>query len=73
MSDYQVKSKGEPVEWAATWDGLFWRFMHVHRDFFAKNPRTSMLLTMWDKMGKEQQTEHLMNAEQFLKKLDKEH
>ena len=21
------------------WDGLFWRFMDKHRDFFIKNPR----------------------------------
>ena len=71
MSNYQVKSKGELGEWAAIWDGLFWRFMHVHREFFAKNPRIGMLLSMWDKMDKEQQ-QHLDNAEQFLAKLDKE-
>ncbi len=72
MSNYQVKSKGELGEWAAIWDGLFWRFMHVHREFFAKNPRIGMLLSMWDKMDKEQQQQHLDNAEQFLAKLDKE-
>ncbi len=72
MSNYQVKSKGEPVEWATIWDGLFWRFMHVHRDFFSKNPRIGMLLAMWDKMDKEQQQEHLDNAERFLITLDAE-
>ena len=72
MSDYQVKSKGELLEWAAIWDGLFWRFMHIHRDFFEKNPRIGMLLSMWDKMDKDQQKEHLKNANDFLKKLDKE-
>jgi len=72
MSDYPVKSKGETLEWAAIWDGLFWRFMHVHRDFFEKNPRIGMLLSMWDKMDKAQQKEHLKNANDFLKKLDKE-
>ncbi|MGM8886483.1 cryptochrome/photolyase family protein [Psychrobacter sp. 1U2] len=72
MSDYQVKSKGELIEWAAVWDGLFWRFMHVHRDFFEKNPRIGMLLSMWDKMDKDQQKEHLKNANEFLAKLDQE-
>ncbi|WLP94172.1 cryptochrome/photolyase family protein [Psychrobacter sp. M13] len=72
MSNYQVKSKSELLEWAAIWDGLFWRFMQVHREFFSKNPRIGMLLAMWDKMDKEQQQEHLDNAEQFLAKLDKE-
>ena len=70
MSNYQVKPKGESLEWAAIWDGLFWRFMHVHREFFEKNARIGMLLSMWDKMDKDQQKEHLDNAEQFLKKLD---
>ena len=72
MSNYQAKSKGDLVEWAAIWDGLFWRFMQVHRKFFEKNPRIGMLLSMWDKMDKDQQQEHLNNAEQFLKKLDNE-
>nr|WP_317199240.1 cryptochrome/photolyase family protein [uncultured Psychrobacter sp.] len=72
MSDYQVKSKGELIEWAAIWDGLFWRFMHVHRDFFVKNPRIGMLLSMWDKMDKNQQKKHLKNANEFLAQLDKE-
>lgn len=72
MSDYQVKSKGELVEWAQIWDGLFWRFMHVQRDFFAQNPRIGMLLSMWDKMDKDKQQAHLNHAEQFLNKLDAE-
>ncbi len=72
MSDYPVKSKGETLEWAAIWDGLFWRFMHAHRDFFEKNPRIGMLLSMWDKMDKAQQKEHLKHANQFLEKIDKE-
>ena len=72
MSNYQVKSKGELLEWASVWDGLFWRFMQVHREFFEKNARIGMLLAMWDKMDKDQQKEHLDNAEQFLEKLDAE-
>jgi deoxyribodipyrimidine photolyase-related protein len=30
--------------WQKTWDGLFWRFMHVHRELFTKNPRLNMLV-----------------------------
>ena len=33
MSDYK---KGE---WQTIWDALFWRFMHVHRDFFSKKSK----------------------------------
>ena len=64
MSDYK---KGE---WSSVWDGLFWRFMHVHRDFFSKNPRLGMLLNMFDKMPEEKQQLHLNNAEKFLESLD---
>ncbi len=63
MSDYQ---KGD---WQPVWDGLFWRFMHVHRDFFLKNPRLGMLVRTFDKMPDEKQKFHLNNAEQFLASL----
>ncbi len=63
MSDYK---KGE---WQAVWDGLFWRFMHTHRNFFMQNPRLGMLVKMFDKMSEEKQKSHLNNATQFLKSL----
>jgi deoxyribodipyrimidine photolyase-related protein len=56
--------------WQATWDGLFWRFMHVHRDFFLSNPRLGMLVKTFDKMAPEKQALHLQQAEDFLKQLD---
>ncbi len=64
MSDYK---KGD---WQTTWDGLFWRFMHVHRDFFLKNPRLGMLVNTFDKMPKEKQENHLRAANAFLNTLD---
>lgn len=70
MSNYQVKSKGEPVAWAKTWDGLFWRFMHIQRDFFSQNQRIGMLMKIWDKMDEAKQAEHLSNANTFLQILD---
>jgi deoxyribodipyrimidine photolyase-related protein len=63
MSDFKKGS------WTAIWDGLFWRFMHVHRDFFQKNPRLGMLINMFDKMPSEKRKNHLANAEEFLKSL----
>lgn len=56
--------------WQQTWDGLFWRFMHVHRTFFQSNPRLGMLVGTFDKMPEEKQKEHLQNAERFLALLD---
>lgn len=63
MSDYK---KGN---WCDTWDGLFWRFMHVHRDFFLKNPRLGMLVKTFDKMPEEKKKMHIDNAEKFLNSL----
>lgn len=57
-------------EWTHIWDGLFWRFMHVHRDFFLINPRLGMLVKTFDKMPEEKRRVHLKNAEEFLKSLD---
>ncbi len=64
MSDYK---KGD---WQSTWDGLFWRFMHTHRDFFLKNPRLGMLAKTFDKMPEEKQKKHLQAADTYLYTLD---
>jgi deoxyribodipyrimidine photolyase-related protein len=58
--------------WQEIWDGLFWRFMHVHRDFFQKNPRLGMLIKTFDKMPEEKRNKHIKNAGLFLKKIDHE-
>ncbi|MEN8927602.1 MAG: cryptochrome/photolyase family protein [Flavobacteriales bacterium] len=64
MSNYK---KG--ADWQATWDGLFWRFMHIHRDFFVKNPRLGMLVRNFDNQSPEKRNGHLEEAEKFLEKL----
>jgi len=64
MSDYQ---KGA---WTDIWDGLFWRFMHVYRDFFLKNPRLGMLVKTFDKMPEEKRKKHIDVAENYLNQLD---
>ena len=60
MSDYE---KGE---WQQVWDALFWRFMHIHRDFFLSNPRLGMLVKSFDKMPDQKQTQLISMANQFL-------
>lgn len=70
-SNYLIKMGNYPKgEWQQTWDGLFWRFMHVHRDVFLKNPRLGMLIRTFDKMDPVKQQLHLRNAENFLEQLD---
>ncbi len=63
MSDFK---KGP---WQETWDALFWRFMHVHRDFFLQNPRLGMLIRTFDKMPVSKQNDLLDKAERFLHSL----
>ena len=63
MSNYK---KGD---WQMKWDGLFWRFLNLHRDFFLSNPRLGMLVRMFDKMPTEKKQKHLYEAEMFLDQL----
>lgn len=72
-SNYILKMSNYPKgEWQAIWDGLFWRFMHVHRSFFLQNPRLGMLVKTFDKMPETKKTIHLSNAEKYLQILDKQ-
>ena len=69
-SNYIKKMSDYPNgEWQAIWDGLFWRFLHVHRNFFLKNPRLSMLVRTLDKMEGAKRHEHLKTAASFLDQL----
>jgi len=71
-SNYLMKmSNYKKGEWQEVWDGLFWRFMHTHRDFFLSNPRLGMLVRMFDKMDEEKKQKHLRNGESYLKTLTK--
>ncbi len=72
MSDYATHAKtGKDGDgsWTITWDALFWRFMHVHRDFFQQNPRLGMLVNTFDKMPAEKRKKHLATAEKYLESL----
>ncbi len=64
MSDYK---KGE---WCKIWDGLFWRFMDKHRNYFNTNPRLGMLLKSFDKMDPQKRGNLLETAETFLEELN---
>lgn len=63
MSDFQ---KGT---WQEVWDGLFWRFMDKHRDFFLSNPRLGMLIRTFDRMDEKKKEKHLQTGENFLARL----
>jgi deoxyribodipyrimidine photolyase-related protein len=67
MSDYKADG-----QWEKIWDGLFWRFMYVHRDFFGRNPRLGMLLKTLDRMPPEKSNELMHSANNFLQQMDHE-
>ncbi|QCK13579.1 cryptochrome/photolyase family protein [Mangrovivirga cuniculi] len=61
MSDYGK------ADWNKTVDGLYWRFIDKHREFFSSNPRLSMMVSMLDKKS-DQDKKILFNAaEEFIK------
>ena len=69
-SNYLIKmSDFKKGEWQQIWDALFWRFLHVHRNFFESNPRIGMLLKTFDKMDKEKRNNYLNVAEDYLNSL----
>jgi deoxyribodipyrimidine photolyase-related protein len=49
-SNYLLKMSDYPKGgWTEIWDGLFWRFLHMHRLVFAANPRTFTLMQLLNK------------------------
>lgn len=71
-SNYILKmSDIKKGSWQDVWDGLFWRFMHKHRDFFLQNPRLGMLVRTFDKMDDQKRKSHLDTAATFLQGLRK--
>ncbi|MBS0636756.1 MAG: cryptochrome/photolyase family protein [Verrucomicrobia bacterium] len=60
MSDYS------PGPWCEIWDGLFWRFIAKHKQFFVKQPRLSMIVGQLDKVDPKK----LEAANSFLASLD---
>lgn len=54
--------------WCEIWDALYWRFVDRHREFFAGNPRMSMMARQCERLGAKL-TQHHRVAEKFLERL----
>lgn len=64
-SNYVLKmSNYRKGDWSEVWDGLFWRFLSKHRKIFGNNPRTNMLLEMYEK-NKETILPKILSAEKY--------
>ena len=60
MSDYP---KGD---WCDTVDGLYWRFIDKHREFFASNPRLALMPRALDRLDADRRARIFEKAERFL-------
>jgi deoxyribodipyrimidine photolyase-related protein len=63
MSDYR---RGN---WCDVVDGLYWRFIGVHRDFFTSNPRLSLMIGALDRMDRDRLDRILSAADDFLERV----
>ena len=69
-SNYIRKMSNYPSgPWCEIWDGLYWRFLDLHRKEFKSNPRMSMMIRMLEKMDKDKLDKHLSAANNFLDSL----
>jgi deoxyribodipyrimidine photolyase-related protein len=62
MSDY---GKGD---WCTTVDGLYWRFIDKHRDFFASNPRLALMPRALERLDSGRRETIFAAAEAFLQR-----
>ena len=53
--------------WCDIMDGLYWRFIDKHKDFFLNNPRLSMMVRILEKMNEERKNKIFNAANQFIK------
>ena len=66
-SNYLLKMSDYPKgEWCDIVDGLYWRFIDKHRDFFAGNPRLAVMPRTLDRLREERRTTIFAAAEAFL-------
>ena len=52
--------------WCEIWDGLYWRFIDRHRQFFQTNPRLAMMVRLLDRMDTAKREQLFKQAEQFI-------
>ena len=68
-SNYILKMGDFPRgPWCSIWDGLYWRFIDRHRDFFAANPRLAMMVRLLDRMDPLRRDRLGTSAEAFLER-----
>jgi deoxyribodipyrimidine photolyase-related protein len=69
-SNYILKMGDDPRgPWCEIWDGLYWRFIDRHRDFFASNPRLAMAVRTLERIDGQRRQALNAAAEAFLERV----
>lgn len=66
---YRKMGKYPSGPWTDEVDGLYWKFIHDHKQFFGKNPRLSMIVRTLDKMKSDRKATLFAAAEAITKRL----
>ena len=68
-SNYILKmSNFKKGEWCDILDGLYWKFIDDHREFFNSNPRLSLVTRSLDRMKNERKEKIFFSATEFIEK-----
>ena len=66
-SHYLMKMSDYPAgPWCDIWDGLFWRFIEKHQNYFEQNPRLKPLVRYLKRMSQDRLRELIQSGENFL-------
>ena len=69
-SNYIIKmSNYKKGEWSVVWDSLYWNFINKNREFFKKNPRMSMMVSMYDRQNLDKKNQDLNIVTTFMESL----
>ncbi|MBG6191104.1 deoxyribodipyrimidine photolyase-related protein [Arthrobacter sp. CAN_A212] len=66
-SNYLKKMSNFPAgPWQDSWDALYWQFVSDHREVFSRNPRSSMMVSLYDKFDDEKKARLRAEAGRWL-------
>ena len=66
-SHYLLKMSDYPAgPWCDIWDGLFWRFINKHQNYFKQNPRLKPLHRLLSRMPPDRLLKLIRSGEEFL-------
>lgn len=69
-SNYWLKMSDYPKgDWCDTVDGLYWRFIDKHREFFSGNPRLALIASSLDRMKDERKDKIFTLANEFIEEM----